>query len=49
MISFWVRNIYFHTSDFYMDIIKVNDIRLPIRLRILLPEVNAKDLTKWLS
>lgn len=45
MTNFWVRSMHFHISDLYMDIISVNDnIRLLLLLRILLLEVNAKDL-----
>lgn len=49
MASFWVTNIHFHISDLYVDIIKVNDIRFLLLLRVLLPEVNAKGLRRWLS
>lgn len=45
MTNFWVRSMHFHISDLYMDIISVNDnIRLLLLLRILLLEVNAKEL-----
>lgn len=46
MTDFWVRNIPFHISDLYMDIISTNDIRLLLLLRILLLEVNAEDLRR---
>ena len=46
MTNFWVRNIPFHMSGLYTDIISVNDIRLLLLLRILLLEVNAKDFRR---